>query len=90
MLNAIEVRAKLKSLASSEVAATSARFFKTGPGEYGEGDRFIGVRVPMLRKLARDYRDLPLSEVETLLHSSVHEERMLALLVLVQAASLSR
>lgn len=78
-----EARSKLNSLASPEVAASSTRFFKTGPGQYGEGDTFIGVRVPTLRKLARECRDLPLVEVEALLHSPIHEERLLALLVLV-------
>src|SRR5262249_14163895 len=73
-------------LASPTVAAASARFFKTGPGQYGEGDTFIGVRVPALRKLAREYRHLPLTEVETLLHSPVHDERLLALLILVLGA----
>src|SRR5438105_15789826 len=82
-MRATEARKKLGSLASPEVAASSARFFKTGPGQYGEGDTFIGVRVPALRKLAREFRDLPLAEIETLLHSPVHEERLLALLVLV-------
>ncbi len=82
-MKAIEASAKLKSLASPEVAASSARFFKTGPGQYSEGDIFIGVRVPVLRKLAGDFRTLPLTETEALLHSPVHEERMLALLVLV-------
>ena len=85
MLKATEASTKLKSLASPDVAKSSARFFKTGPGEYGEGDTFIGVRVPMLRELAKDYRDLKLSEIESLLQSPVHEERMLALLVLVQS-----
>ena len=82
-MKAAEAITKLRSLASPEVASSSARFFKTGPGQYSEGDLFIGVRVPMLRKLARDYRTLPLTEIELLLHSPVHEERMLALLVLV-------
>ncbi len=82
-MKAAEARNKLHALASPEVAASSARFFKTGPGQYGEGDTFIGVRVPALRKLARECRSLPLPEVEALLHSPVHEERLLALLVLV-------
>ena len=81
-MKATDARTKLHGLASPEVAASSARFFKTGPGQYGEGDTFIGVRVPALRKLARACRALPLSEVEFLLHSPVHEERLLALLVL--------
>lgn len=82
-VKAIEARTKLNALASPEVAASSARFFKTGPGQYGEDDTFIGVRVPALRKLARECRALPLTEIEALLHSPVHEERLLALLVLV-------
>ena len=81
---AAEARLKLQALASPEVAAGSARYFKTGPGEYGEGDIFIGVRVPTLRKLARESRAMPLAEVETLLQSTFHEERLLALLILVQ------
>jgi 3-methyladenine DNA glycosylase AlkD len=82
-MKATEAKAKLNGLVSPKVAASSARFFKTGPGQYGEGDTFIGVRVPALRKLARECRDLPLTEIEVLLHSPVHEERLLALLVLV-------
>lgn len=78
------VRRQLQELADSEIAAHSARFFKTGPGEYGEGDRFLGIRVPVLRKLARQHRELTLRQVESLLHSKFHEERLLALLVLVQ------
>ena len=61
-----------------------ARFFKTAPGEYGAGDRFLGIRVPALRRLARAYQDLPRPEVLKLLASPWHEERLLALLVLVR------
>ena len=84
-MTAIEARMKLKSLASATVAASSARFFKTGPGQYGEGDVFIGVRVPVLRKMAREFRDLPLEEIDVLLCSAIHEERMLAVLILTQS-----
>ncbi len=84
---AAEARTKLHALASPEVATSSARFFKTGPGQYGEGDTFIGVRVPALRKLARECRTMPLEEVEDLLRSPVHEERLLALLILVLGVS---
>ena len=84
-MTAIEARMKLKSLASTTVAASSARFFKTGPGQYGEGDLFIGVRVPVLRKMAREFRDLPLEEIDVLLCSAIHEERMLAVLILTQS-----
>lgn len=82
-MTAKDARIKLQALASPAVAASSARFFKTGPGEYGQGDTFVGVRVPVLRQLAREYRDLPLNEIEVLLCSPVHEERLLALLILV-------
>ena len=84
-MTATKARLKLSSLSSTTVAASSARFFKTGPGEYGEGDLFIGVRVPMLRKLAREFRDLPLQEIDVLLCSAIHEERLLAILILTQS-----
>ena len=74
---------RLRSFGSPQQAAILARFFKTGPGEYGEGDRFIGVKVPVIRKVAREFKGLPLAEVECLLHSEIHEERLLALVILV-------
>ena len=61
------------------------RFFKTGPGEYAEGDEFIGVTLPQLRSLCRECRDAPLDEIELLLRSPIHEARLLALLLLVDA-----
>jgi len=78
-----DLRAGLKNEASQKQAAIYSSFFKTGPGEYGEGDVFIGVKVPVLRKLAREYRDLALRDVERLLGSEIHEERMLALLIMM-------
>ncbi|MCG6975561.1 MAG: DNA alkylation repair protein [Acidiferrobacterales bacterium] len=79
-----EIRSKLEQVASKEDATNLQRYFKTGPGEYGEGDRFLGVRVGPLRKLAKQYRTLPFSDVESLINSAYHEERMLALLILVE------
>jgi len=61
------------------------RFFKTGPGEYAEGDVFIGVSVPELRRVCRECRDAGDDEIERLLQSRVHEDRLLALLWMVQA-----
>jgi 3-methyladenine DNA glycosylase AlkD len=85
-MTAKDAKKQLQALADPQRAKTSAGFFKTGPGQYSEGDLFIGVRVPALRKLARDFRDLRIKEVEILLHSPIHEERLLALLILVLAA----
>ncbi len=79
-----EVRKQLRELADPTIAEHSQRFFKTGPGEYGEGDKFIGIRVPVLRQLAKQHRDIPLSDSGLLLQSPVHEERLLALLLLVR------
>lgn len=81
--NASAVRSALAHAADDEKAVVLARFFKTGKGEYAEGDVFIGVTVPKQRALARTFRDLPLAEVTTLLASKVHEERLTALLILV-------
>jgi 3-methyladenine DNA glycosylase AlkD len=72
-------------LGSREKALVLQRFFKTGPGEYGEGDVFVGLRVPEIRRLAKQYQDLPLSEVIDLLHSPIHEARLMALLILIRA-----
>lgn len=84
------IRARLRQAADPTQAAQLGRFFKTGPGEYGEGDRFIGVRVPVLRALAREFEGISLSGAVELLQSAVHEERMLALLLLVRRYERSR
>jgi len=80
----------LKGLANSEYANHSQRFFKTGKGEYGEGDRFLGIRVPVLRKLAKQYSELSLIEIHKLLKSIYHEERLCALFLLVQKFEISK
>jgi 3-methyladenine DNA glycosylase AlkD len=69
--------------ANPEKAAFFPRFFKTGPGDYGEGDLFLGITVPDCRNIARSYKDLPLPETIELLHSKWHEERLVALLIMV-------
>ena len=78
------VRSELKRLEDRDRAAFLERFFKTGPGEYGEGDTFLGIRVPQLRALVRRCAGIDLGRVETLLHSRAHEERLLALLLMVR------
>lgn len=75
-------RRDLRRHASAEDATFLQRFFKTGPGQYAEGDVFIGVRVPKTREVARAHRTLPLDDVLTLLTSAIHEERLLALVLL--------
>jgi 3-methyladenine DNA glycosylase AlkD len=72
------------ALGSARRAKASQWFFKTGPGQYGEGDRFLGITVPVLRKLAREHEALSLRGVSTLLKSRWHEERLLALLILTR------
>ncbi len=81
------IRRKLQQLGSKDKAKVLQRFFKTGPGEYGEGDVFIGVRVPDLRKLAKEYQAITIKEVMQLLRSTIHEERFFALLILVSKYS---
>jgi 3-methyladenine DNA glycosylase AlkD len=78
-----DARKELRRYASKEKAKVLRGFFKTGPGEYGEGDIFLGVTVPFTRKVVRQFQDLPLSDLIKLLRSKIHEERLLALLILV-------
>ncbi len=78
-----EVKAHMLELSNPKIAEHSQRFFKTGPGEYGEGDVFLGIRVPVTRKVARKFRELPLGQVLKLVKSKYHEERLLALFMLV-------
>jgi len=82
-----EIRKQLKSLGNEEKAKKHQRFFKTGPGEYGEGDVFIDVTVPELRKLAKEYKAITLKEVKHLLRSPIHEERLLSLFILMHRYS---
>lgn len=74
----------MRTLADPSRAAGAQRYFKTAPGEYGAGDQFLGIRVPILRRLAREYEALSLRDASTLLKSRWHEERLLALFVLIR------
>jgi 3-methyladenine DNA glycosylase AlkD len=92
-MKAADVRKELKSMADPNKGAIMQRFFKTGPSQYGEGDIFIGVMVPQSRLVAKKFNQLPVGEVRTLLYSRFHEERLVALLILVlkySSASSSR
>ncbi len=86
-MTAKDIQARLRSLGNAKDATFLAGFFKTGPGQYGEGDVFIGVRVPVIRKVAKDFNGLPLFEVKRLLRSPIHEERLAALVILVMQAA---
>lgn len=81
----MSVQSDLKSFATPARAKSSAWFFKTGKGQYGEGDKFIGVTVPDQRIVAKKYIDLPFKEIEKLLISPIHEHRLTALFILVGA-----
>jgi len=78
------VRSELRRHASAAQAKILQGFFKTGPGQYGEGDIFIGVKVPATRKVAAIFQDLSVSATLSLLKSPIHEERLLALLILIR------
>ena len=78
------IHRRLRELADPKHAAVAQRYFKTGPGQYGEGDRFLGIRVPVLRTVVREFSDPPLDTVIKLLKSPWHEERLLAVLMLVR------
>lgn len=78
-----DLRKEIQGLANPVKAKTMQGFFKTGPGQYGEGNVFYGITVPQSRKLAKKYSALPLADIKKLLQSKVHEERLVALLILV-------
>lgn len=82
MTTAAEVQEALAAIADPDDAVFLQRFFKTGRGQYGEGDVFIGVRVPQTRAVAKRFADLPLTELRVLLDSPVHEHRLTGLLIL--------
>jgi 3-methyladenine DNA glycosylase AlkD len=88
-MKAADIRKELKSMADPDKAAIMQRFFKIGPGQYGEGDIFIGVIVPQSRRVAKKFCQLPLGELRTLLYSHIHEERLVALLILAWSYSVS-
>ena len=80
---AAEVRAALVAVADRERAAGAARYFQTGPGQYAEGDEFVGVTVPQVRAVVKRFPALPVAETALLLADAVHEHRLAGLLILV-------
>lgn len=87
MATASDLEDALKLLANASTAKAQARFFKTGKGEYGEGDEFLGIKLPPQRRVARQFRDLPLAEVLKVLRSKWHECRLTAVIILVDQYS---
>ena len=82
-MQASKVSAELRKLGDPQMVRTQQWFFKTGPGEYGEGDQFLGLRVPQTRSVAKQFKALPLEEIRKLAMGSYHEERFCALAILV-------
>ena len=84
MISSITIKKELNKLANPKQARVLQRFFKTKPGEYGEGDIFFGIKVPIQRQVVKKYyKDLPISEIPKLLRTKVHEYRLTALLIMV-------
>ncbi|MFA7257464.1 MAG: DNA alkylation repair protein [Kiritimatiellales bacterium] len=83
MTAAEKITKQLKALGNKTAAEHAQRFFKTGPGQYGEGDHFLGIKVPVLRTLAKEHRDTLLDDAVELLQSPLHEVRLLALLIMI-------
>jgi len=85
-----DLKKEVRRLASPERAKSNQGFFKTGPGQYGEGDKFIGLTVPDSRKIAKKYYTLSLDEIKQLLDSEIHEERLIAILLLVHLYEINK
>ncbi len=88
-MSVTQLRLELRKQASEKRAESSVWFFKTGKGQYGYGDKFLGVSVPHQRQVARKFNHLTLGNIEILLQSPVHEERLVALLILVDQFKLA-
>ena len=83
----MKARDEIRALANKEIAKHSLRFFKTGKGEYGHGDIFLGVRTPQIRLIAKKHIGISTTEMKTLIKSKYHEERLLGLIILVNKYS---
>ena len=85
-MTAEDVKTELDKHADAAAAEHAQRFFKTGEWQYGAGDKFMGIRVPVVRLVCKKFKDLPLTEVEKLLASPIHEHRLAALIIMVNQA----
>ena len=83
-MNAKKVKSELAALENKEQAKILRRFFKTGKGEYGEGDIFLGIKVPVQRIVAKKYTKLSHKDIQLLLRSDIHEHRLVALIIMVE------
>ncbi|NMP30069.1 DNA alkylation repair protein [Thalassotalea sp. M1531] len=90
MDTAHEITNALHEVANKQIAEHSQRFFKTAEGEYGAGDKFLGIRIPQIRQIIKQCKNTPLDEVEKLLTNEFHEIRLCALLILVSRFKLKR
>jgi len=79
-----KIKKDLEKAGNKKQAKLLQRFFKTGPGEYGEGDIFLGIKVPVQRTICKAYYDLDLNSIQSLLSSKIHEERLCALFILIE------
>lgn len=85
-IGAEAIQKELNSFEDPSAAVFAQRFFKTGPGQYGEGDIFIGLKVPLVRKICKSYQTMTIDELEKLLESPVHEHRLAAVIIMTMQA----
>lgn len=78
-----KIRKEFQELASPKQVEILQKFFKTGKGQYGEGDVFLGIKVPVQRSIAKKYRELEIKDIQELLNSKIHEHRLVGLLILI-------
>ncbi len=81
-MNLREFRKRIKAESNKQQAKSLQWFFKTGVGEYGEGDVFVGIKMPVQRKIAKEFKNLNFDDIRELIDSTIHEERMIGLLIL--------